>query len=140
MSRAAGEGNATKSAKKRKRGKAALEAVDEQADDSGRSKFARALGSPDWTTREKGLQVLTRWLTHRENITDTDLNKIWKGLFYAFWHSDKQPVQVCAAPLVVCRPCLGILTAPTAADGWLVRLCAGGSGGAPGADPASAQK
>ena len=84
--------------------------------------------------------MLTRWLTHRENITDTDLNKIWKGLFYAFWHSDKQPVQVCAAPLVVCRPCLGILTAPTAADGWLVRLCAGGSGGAPGADPASAQQ
>lgn len=49
----------------------------------------------------QALQVLTRWLKLRPTITDSDLNKIWKGLFYTFWHSDKQPVQVrwwvCAA-------------------------------------------
>ncbi len=42
----------------------------------------------------QALQVLTRWLKLRPTVTDKDLNKICKGLFYTFWHSDKQPVQV----------------------------------------------
>ena len=32
---------------------------------AGNSKFARALGSTDFHTREQGLQALSRWLTHR---------------------------------------------------------------------------
>ena len=35
----------------------------------------------------QALQVLTRWLRLRPTITDNDLNKICKGLFYTFWHS-----------------------------------------------------
>lgn len=60
----------------------------------GNSKFARALGSVDYHTREKGLAALTRWLTRREQVAEADMRKIWKGLFYCFWHSDKAPVQV----------------------------------------------
>lgn len=32
---------------------------------AGNSKFARALGSTDFHTREQGLAALSRWLTHR---------------------------------------------------------------------------
>lgn len=88
------EATGGKSSKKRKREKSVIEPVSDSATDAGNTKFARALASPDWTTREKGLQVLTLWLKRRPDITDSDLTKIWKGLFYAFWHADKAPVQV----------------------------------------------
>jgi ribosomal RNA-processing protein 1 len=61
---------------------------------TGESKFARALGSTDFHTREKGLAALTRWLAARDAVDDADLLKLWKGVFYCFWHSDKAPVQV----------------------------------------------
>ena len=53
---------------------------------------------------EQALQVLTRWLKLRPTITDGDLEKIFKGLFYTFWHSDKQPVQVRARRFAARRP------------------------------------
>lgn len=84
------------SQKKRKRVKPerpTVEPIPEVTGD-GNSKFARALGSSDWQTREKGLQALTRWLSLRQEFDENDMKKIWKGLFYAFWHSDKGPVQV----------------------------------------------
>lgn len=67
------------------------EAVDEHA---GNSKLARALGSCDYHTREKGVAALTRFLQRKSELGEKDMLKIWKGLFYAFWHSDKAPVQV----------------------------------------------
>eukprot|EP01023_Acetabularia_acetabulum_P050699 TRINITY_DN5505_c0_g1_i3.p1 TRINITY_DN5505_c0_g1~~TRINITY_DN5505_c0_g1_i3.p1 ORF type:complete len:536 (-),score=78.00 TRINITY_DN5505_c0_g1_i3:2198-3805(-) len=33
------------------------------------------------------------WLKSKKNMTETDLNKLWKGLFYCHWHSDKAMVQ-----------------------------------------------
>mmetsp|Transcript_32823 Transcript_32823/g.93150 ORF Transcript_32823/g.93150 Transcript_32823/m.93150 type:complete len:577 (+) Transcript_32823:92-1822(+) len=60
---------------------------------SGESKFARALGSTDYQTREKGLSSLSLWLASRSDIPELDLLKLWKGVFYCFWHSDKAPVQ-----------------------------------------------
>lgn len=65
---------------------------------AGDSKFARALGSTDYMTREKGLQALQRWLCLRSDLAEGDMLKIWKGLFFCFWHSDKAPVQVRGAP------------------------------------------
>lgn len=65
---------------------------------SANSKLARALGSVDYRTREKGVQALTRFLQRKDEMPDRDMLKIWKGLFYAFWHSDKQPVQVRGRP------------------------------------------
>ncbi|KAK9810440.1 hypothetical protein WJX72_010775 [[Myrmecia] bisecta] len=59
----------------------------------GDSKFARALGSVSWRTREQALSGLIAWLQKRKTVTDLDMMKIWKGLFYCFWHSDKQHIQ-----------------------------------------------
>jgi ribosomal RNA-processing protein 1 len=68
-----------------------LEAVDAS---NGDSKFARALGSVDHTTRERGLQAMTIWLSKKPDLGEKDVLKLWKGIFYCFWHSDKEPVQV----------------------------------------------
>jgi ribosomal RNA-processing protein 1 len=60
----------------------------------GNCKFSRALGSVDYQTREKGLQALTLWLSRKSEVDEKDLLKLWKGIFYCFWHSDKAHVQV----------------------------------------------
>lgn len=75
-------------------GAAPVDKATEVAAHAGNSKFARALGSVDYQTREKGLQALTRFLTRSTSLSRHDMMKIWKGLFYCFWHSDKSPVQV----------------------------------------------
>lgn len=94
MATQAAEQHAAKK-KKVKKVKTLLESgVSEQA---GNSKFARALGSVDYQTREKGVQALTVFLQRRTDITEADMLKLWKGLFFCFWHSDKAPVQVCMA-------------------------------------------
>ena len=55
--------------------------------------FARKLASPSLKTREKAISLLVAWLTSKKHIEDEELKKIWKGLFYCVWHSDKVPVQ-----------------------------------------------
>lgn len=60
--------------------------------DSSNSSFVRALGSTDWHTRDAALSKLSLWLS-RAPVSDLALLKLWKGVFYAFWHSDKTPVQ-----------------------------------------------
>jgi ribosomal RNA-processing protein 1 len=55
--------------------------------------LARALASTDGYTRERGLQALTMWLKGHKNVNEKDLLRLWKALFYCFWHSDKAPVQ-----------------------------------------------
>jgi len=73
---------------------------------AGNSKFARALGSTDFVTREKGLQALLQWMCLKKSeISELDMMKIWKGLFFCFWHSDKAPVQVRAAECWLLEPC-----------------------------------
>ena len=74
----------------RKRKRALLEVVQED----GNSKFARALGSVDSQTREKGLQALTTWLSKRNDISEQELKRLWKGIFYCFWHADRAAFQV----------------------------------------------
>jgi ribosomal RNA-processing protein 1 len=66
----------------------------QQQQEDGNSKFARALGSTDYGTREKGLQALSRFLVHKDSMSELDMMKLWKGVFFCFWHSDKVPVQV----------------------------------------------
>lgn len=60
---------------------------------AGNSKFARALGSNDPLTRQQGVDALVRFLNARPSVDEADLMKIWKGVFYCFWHSDTAPVQ-----------------------------------------------
>ncbi len=74
------------------------------AAEDGNSKFARALGSTDYSTREKGLQALSRWLVHKNSMSELDMMKLWKGLFFCFWHSDKVPVQVRPLHLLRLKP------------------------------------
>ena len=94
-----------------KRPRPLLEHVQEDPQAAGDSKFARALGSVDAQTRNQGLTALAAWLSRRESVSEPEMSKIWKGLFYCFWHSDKQPVQVilavCYAALA-CPLCLSL--------------------------------
>lgn len=66
----------------------------QQATEDGNSKFARALGSTDYATREKGVQALSKFLIYKKELPELDIMKLWKGLFFCFWHSDKVAVQV----------------------------------------------
>jgi len=76
--------------KKDKPARALLEPVSED----GSSSFAKALGSVDYQTREKGLQALTVYLSRSTQLSSLAMRKLWKGIFYCFWHSDKAPTQV----------------------------------------------
>lgn len=42
--------------------------------------------------RTQTLQALKKYL-HSRDMNKADLLKIWKGLFYCMWMSDKMPVQ-----------------------------------------------
>jgi ribosomal RNA-processing protein 1 len=70
-----------------------LEHIPEYLESDGDSKFARALGSGDYHTRDRGLKALVGWLQLLETIDFKSLQKLWKGLMFCFWHADKAPVQ-----------------------------------------------
>ncbi len=61
----------------------------------GNTLFARQLGSSDYHTREAGLSALQGWLASKDgSLQEQEALKLWKAIFYCFWHSDKLPVQV----------------------------------------------
>lgn len=67
----------------------------------GESRFARALASGDASTRLRALDALVAWLFAKGNcsaaansVTRDDMRKLWKGMFYSYWHSDLALVQV----------------------------------------------
>ena len=64
----------------------------------GSTKFAKALASNSKAQRDAALDALGRWLAAREVVEESDLLKVWKGMFYALWHADKAPVQARASP------------------------------------------
>lgn len=52
------------------------------------------LASSDKTERDKALATATRFVKRLPNPPDTNtLLKLWKALYYTFWHSDKPLVQ-----------------------------------------------
>lgn len=53
----------------------------------------RNLASCNNTARSKALRELTNWLPTQLEISDDEMKKLWKGLFYCIWHADKAPVQ-----------------------------------------------
>ena len=55
--------------------------------------FAQRLAHSDLSIRTANLKRLSSFLHRRSPITPTDLQKIYKGLFYLFWLSDKPLVQ-----------------------------------------------
>ncbi|XP_076231430.1 ribosomal RNA processing protein 1 homolog Nnp-1 [Calliopsis andreniformis] len=60
-------------------------------------KFARLLSSNDKKVRDKVLKNLRKWLTVRSNssfaFTEADFMRLWKGLYYCMWMSDKPLIQ-----------------------------------------------
>ena len=60
-------------------------------------KFARLLSCNDKVTRDKVLKYLKRWLIVRTQSTlalsKEDFMRLWKGLFYYMWASDKPLIQ-----------------------------------------------
>ncbi|RZS15993.1 hypothetical protein BHM03_00047925 [Ensete ventricosum] len=58
--------------------------------------IAKRLASCNRTARDRAVRALSSWLCHQTDdaVSDADLAKIWKGLFYCVWHADKLPVQV----------------------------------------------
>ncbi|KAK9274487.1 hypothetical protein L1049_021735 [Liquidambar formosana] len=57
------------------------------------SSVIKHLASCNKTTRDKALKLLKTWLPTQPQLSDEDMKKIWKGLFYCVWHADKLPVQ-----------------------------------------------
>ncbi|KAI3687809.1 hypothetical protein L1987_81512 [Smallanthus sonchifolius] len=53
----------------------------------------RNLASCNTTARSKALRELTNWLPTQLEISDDEMKKLWKGLFYCIWHADKALVQ-----------------------------------------------
>jgi hypothetical protein len=83
----------------------------------GSSAFSRALASNSRKQRDIALFALKQWLGARSSVEETDLLKLWKGLFYAMWHADKAPVQAevaenMAAVLDACQPEVRLRWAP----------------------------
>ena len=60
--------------------------------------FAKKLANNDVKVRNRALKRLKAWLSKKTEtvdsaISDDDLLKIWKGLFYCMWYSDSYLVQ-----------------------------------------------
>ncbi|EKV06131.1 Ribosomal RNA processing protein, putative [Penicillium digitatum] len=61
--------------------------------DGQKTPFVRELGSSDRKVRDKALESLTKFVQSRTDLTLVDLLKLWKGLFYCFYHSDRPLTQ-----------------------------------------------
>ncbi len=74
-------------------GQKGIEMASGTADDGAYVKLARRLAHNDKKVRDSTVKNLRRWLSKHDSVSKLDLMKIWKGLFYCFWMSDKRPVQ-----------------------------------------------
>lgn len=53
------------------------------------SSFVKKLASNDRATREHAVTLLQRFLGHKKSMSLGELAKLWKGLYYAMWFSDR---------------------------------------------------
>ncbi|KAE9467307.1 hypothetical protein C3L33_00781, partial [Rhododendron williamsianum] len=62
----------------------------------GGASLIRDLASCNKTTRDRALRVVLKtWLpSNGDQLSDDEMKKLWKGLFYCLWHADKAPVQL----------------------------------------------
>ncbi|KAJ5902158.1 hypothetical protein N7495_002686 [Penicillium taxi] len=61
--------------------------------ESQKTPFVRDLASSDRKIRDKALESLTLFLRSRNDLTLIELLKLWKGLFFCFYHSDRPLTQ-----------------------------------------------
>ncbi|KAF9964380.1 hypothetical protein BGZ70_006541 [Mortierella alpina] len=57
------------------------------------SPFGKRLAANDRKTRDKAVKALGRWISSKKEFTHLELMKLWKGLFYCVWLSDKPIIQ-----------------------------------------------
>ena len=57
--------------------------------------FAKALASPDKSIRDKTVVALKRFLHSNSpnDMSELEMLKLWKALYYCYWLSDKVPIQ-----------------------------------------------
>jgi len=56
--------------------------------------FAQKLAANDPVERSKAVKKLKKWFASRaQDFEDVEMMRLWKGLYYCFWHSDKPMVQ-----------------------------------------------
>jgi ribosomal RNA-processing protein 1 len=61
---------------------------------AGGPPLGKYLASTDKKTRDKAIKNLSLFLSDGQNvISKPDMDKLWKGIFYCFWMSDKPLVQ-----------------------------------------------
>ena len=56
--------------------------------------FARALACPDKEVRDKTVVSLINYVAGLRNITEMEMLKLWKALYYCMWLSDKALIQM----------------------------------------------
>ncbi|KAK9457843.1 hypothetical protein V1511DRAFT_491013 [Dipodascopsis uninucleata] len=57
------------------------------------SGIIKKLAANDRPTREEGITILTKYLSTDEKISELDFLKVWKGLYYCMWMTDRPKVQ-----------------------------------------------
>ncbi|KAG0245882.1 nucleolar protein,Nop52-domain-containing protein [Mortierella sp. GBAus27b] len=57
------------------------------------SPFGKKLAANDKKTRDKAVKALGKWISKKKDFTHMELMKLWKGLFYCVWMSDKPLIQ-----------------------------------------------
>ncbi|GJJ70360.1 ribosomal RNA-processing protein 1 [Entomortierella parvispora] len=57
------------------------------------SPFGKRLAANDKKTRDKAVKALGRWISNKKDFSHLELMKLWKGLFYCVWMSDKPVIQ-----------------------------------------------
>ncbi|CAE7011534.1 hypothetical protein CFE70_002075 [Pyrenophora teres f. teres 0-1] len=63
------------------------------ASDAQNNPFIRNLASSDKEVRDQALDSLRTYLGAQSDISELDLLKLWKGLFYCLWMQDKPVLQ-----------------------------------------------
>ncbi|KAG9041229.1 hypothetical protein FS837_012531 [Tulasnella sp. UAMH 9824] len=69
--------------------------TEETQDDAHALPMGKYFASSDKAVRDKAVDSLKQFLVARGDdlLDDKELTKLWKGLFFCFWHSDKPLVQ-----------------------------------------------
>ena len=57
--------------------------------------FGIELGDTDEAVREKGAKKMLVWLRAQQDVSDLNMQKIWKALLFNYWMSDRRPVRSC---------------------------------------------
>ncbi|QDS74491.1 hypothetical protein FKW77_006957 [Venturia effusa] len=55
----------------------------------GSQSFMKQLAANEKRVRDKAVESLRSYLRHRASISELELLKLWKGLYYCMWMSDK---------------------------------------------------